>query len=153
MKNILKGCAAFFSVLFSLTVFANTALSPVGYWKTIDDVSGKAKAVLRIYESHGVLNGQVVKTFPVPGEKPHTLCTACSGSRHNQPILGMVVLEGLKPSKDYSAQWTGGQILDPLNGKIYRCTVTLMNKGQKLNVRGYIGISLFGRTQTWERVG
>jgi uncharacterized protein (DUF2147 family) len=142
------------SLLFLSTAYASpvSSNSPVGYWQTIDDVTGKPKSILHIYQSGNVLYGEVTKIFPKPGADQHELCTACAGEKHNQPIVGMVVLEGLKQSTSRASEWNGGKILDPSNGKTYHCYLTVMNKGQKLNVRGYIGVALFGRTQTWVRL-
>ncbi|VVC75852.1 hypothetical protein AQUSIP_11490 [Aquicella siphonis] len=150
---------ALFYALISLSLFMFAAVcpaasfnSPLGYWKTIDDVTGKPKSILKIYQSGGALYGQIVKIYPRPGYDQNELCTACKGYRHNQRIVGMVIMEGLRQNPNSPAEWSGGTILDPLNGKIYNCYITLISNGQKLNVRGYIGISLFGRTQTWIRV-
>ncbi len=123
--------------------------SPVGYWKTIDDVTGEQKSILKITEnSDHVLTGQVFKAFPSPGEEPHKICSECKDEKHNQPIVGMVILTGLKQDNE---QWDGGKILDPLNGKYYSCSARVMDGGKKLKVRGYIGFSLLGRSQDWIR--
>lgn len=124
------------------------AASPVGLWKTIDDVSGQPKSIVKISESSDhELNGKVIKLF----KDPSRLCTACEGENHNKPIVGLTVMHGLKPSKE-SGLWQDGQILDPKSGKIYHCTARLLEGGNRLQVRGYIGLPLFGRSQTWERV-
>jgi uncharacterized protein (DUF2147 family) len=123
--------------------------SPIGYWKTIDDVSGEPKSIVKItYSEAGTLSGSVVKLF----KEPHKVCEACEGEEHNKPIVGMVIMKQLVPSKDNSSEWANGQILDPKNGKIYNCLIKLTEDGQKLKVRGYIGFPLFGRSQTWEKV-
>lgn len=143
-----------FLMLLAVFIFPNVyaaVLSPIGYWKTIDDVTGKPKSILYIYQTGNALNGQVVKIFPRPGYDQNEVCTACKGARHNQRIVGMIVMEGLTQDANNPMEWGGGQILDPLNGKTYNCKVTLVDNGKHLNVRGFIGISLFGRTQTWER--
>jgi uncharacterized protein (DUF2147 family) len=132
--------------LISLNVIAEN--SPLGYWKTIDDVTGKTQSIIKIFAAeNNTLSGALVKTFPEPNEAPLTNCSACKGPRHNKPILGMTILTDLKPGKDN--QWTEGNILDPTTGNIYHCSVKPLENGQKLAVRGYIGIPLFGRTQTW----
>lgn len=152
MKKFMQSLLVLVSVLmFSISYAAVNYNSPLGYWKTIDDVTGKPKSILKIYQSGGSLYGQVVKIFPRPGYDENEVCSACKGSRHNQRIVGMVVMEGLKQDSKNPAVWSGGSIMDPLNGKTYRCMITLINGGQQLNVRGYIGVSLFGRTQTWIR--
>ena len=135
-----------------LAYAANSERSPLGYWKTIDDVTGETKSILHIYQANNALYGKVVKIFPKPGHDQNEVCSACKGNRHNQPILGMVIMEGLKQNAANTAEWSGGQIIDPTNGKIYRCLITLTNNGENLKVRGYIGMALFGRSQTWARV-
>lgn len=131
-------------------IYALTTSSPIGYWKTIDDVTGQAKSIIQIYAtSDQTLSGKVVQIFPKPGEDQNKVCEACKGDKHNQKIVGMVILEGMKLNGD---KWDGGHILDPKNGKTYRCTFKLIKNGANLEVRGYIGVSVFGRSQVWERV-
>ena len=142
------------TLISSFIFFTNVlAASPVGYWKTIDDVTGKQKSIIHITEnSQHELTGQIVKIYPRPGYDENEVCTACNGSKHNQRIVGMYILEGLKPTSDVNV-WSGGEILDPLSGKIYRCKITLDPSNTSLVIRGYIGIPLFGRSQNWYRVG
>lgn len=136
--------------LLALLIFLSVnaaAASPVGLWKTIDDISNEPKSIISISESPShQLSGKVIKLFA----DPTRLCTACEGKSHNKPIVGLTVMEGLKPAKDKNL-WENGQILDPKTGKIYHCTARLIDGGKKLQVRGYIGLPLFGRSQTWER--
>lgn len=122
--------------------------SPVGLWKTIDDNSGQPRGLIRIREFHGRLEGIVEKGFPKPGENQPPKCDKCDGARHNQPILGMTILWGLTKQGD---EYQGGEILDPESGKIYRAKMKLIDNGKKLEVRGFIGVSLFGRSQIWLR--
>ena len=122
--------------------------SPVGDWQTIDDKTGAPRAVIAITaDRNGVLSGKVVKGL-VPGEPLGRRCTACTDERKDQPIVGMTVLSGMHREGD---GWEGGQILDPDNGKVYRCKMHLEQGGSVLVVRGFIGISLIGRSQTWVR--
>ena len=123
--------------------------SPVGLWKTIDDKTGKERSVVRIAENNGVFEGKVEKIFDQPDDDPSHLCKKCEGERKDKPIIGMTFLWGLKKDGD---QYGGGEILDPKNGKIYRAKMQLTEGGRKLEVRGYIGLSLFGRSQTWLRL-
>jgi uncharacterized protein (DUF2147 family) len=139
--------------LATLTVlFATSALaqeqSPVGRWTTIDDETKKPKSVIAIYEENGKLFGKIEKLFQEPNEEPNPVCDKCEGALKNQPILGMVILKDLKKDDD---EWTGGTILDPGNGKTYKCKIAVEGGGKKLKVRGYIGLSLIGRTQHWVR--
>lgn len=138
--------------LFAITAYAVPAASPIGYWKTIDDVTGQPKSILKIAQSDGVLYGQIIKIFPKPGKDQNETCDACRGDKHNQKIVGMVIMTGLTQDKSNPNIWNGGRILDPQNGKTYRCYVQATDNAQRLQVRGYIGISLFGRSQTWQRV-
>lgn len=124
--------------------------SPVGFWKTIDDVTGKPKSIIQISEDENhQLIGTVIRIFPSPGKDENEVCAECKGSKHNQKIVGMEVLSGLKRGE---TNWDGGQILDPENGKTYSCMLRTENNGLKLNVHGYIGMPLLGRSQVWERV-
>ena len=122
--------------------------SPAGVWRTIDDKTKKERSIIRITEENGELKGTVEKLFDQPGDDPAHLCKECKDERKDKPIIGMTILWGLK--KDGNS-WTGGEILDPHNGKIYSCKITPSEDGKSLNVRGFIGISLLGRTQTWLR--
>jgi uncharacterized protein (DUF2147 family) len=122
--------------------------SPVGLWKSIDDNTGKAKSLIRISESDGQLNGTVEKLFRAPGEEQNPKCDKCSDARKDQPIIGMTILSGLKKNGN---EYSGGEILDPANGKLYKSNLSVVDNGKKLQVRGYIGAPLFGRTQVWVR--
>lgn len=122
--------------------------SPIGIWKTIDDATGKPKSLIRISESNGELRGRIEKLFREAGEEANPKCDKCEGTLKDQPILGMTILTGMK--KDGS-EYNGGQILDPGNGKVYRSKMSLADDGKKLDVRGYIGVPMLGRTQTWVR--
>lgn len=151
MKILLQ--AFLMAFLFCMACWANLkGPSPVGYWKTIDDQTGKPKSILQLYQSDNILYGQVIKIFPGPGHTPDELCSACLDDKHNQPIVGMVIAKGLKQDNRNPLLWEGGSILDPASGKTYRCYLNLARDGQKLKIRGYIGIALLGRTQTWLRV-
>ncbi|MBP9722038.1 MAG: DUF2147 domain-containing protein [Gammaproteobacteria bacterium] len=133
-------------------IYANPSNSPLGYWRTIDDVTNEPKSIILLEGNDNQITGKVVKILKLdnPSENPETkVCDKCKGKRHNKPIKGMVILWGV--SKEGDNEWGGGEILDPKTGKTYSVTLELDNNGKSLNVRGYIGISLLGRTQTWER--
>ncbi|WP_317203514.1 DUF2147 domain-containing protein [Janthinobacterium sp.] len=133
--------------LSSAAVWADDA-SPVGLWKNIDDVSGKPKALIRITESNGVLQGKLEKLFRAPEQDQNPKCDKCEGANKDQPILGLMFMWGLKKDGD---EYNGGEILDPDNGKVYRSKMVLVEGGKKLKVRGYIGMPMLGRSQTWLR--
>ena len=122
--------------------------SPVGTWLTIDDKTKKERSVIQITENNGQLTGVVEQLFDKPDDDPAHLCKECKGDRKDKPIIGMTILWGMKKDGE---NWSGGEILDPKNGKIYRCKMTLSPDGKSLTVRGFIGISLIGRSQTWLR--
>ena len=141
--------------LFSITALADTVdasnNSPVGYWKTVDDVTGRVRSIIQIYEaSDHQLYGKITQTFPTPGVAPLESCHNCDGERRNHPILGLVIMTGLKLSDD-KKEWRDGEILDPSNGKLYKCNIKVLADNDQLHVRGYIGFPLLGRTQTWLR--
>ena len=116
--------------------------SPIGSWATIDDETGEAKSVVRIYEVDGMLYGRVDKLLLKPG----AICTACEGDDKDKPIEGMVIMWGM--SQD-DGVWSGGKIFDPEKAKTYRCKIWIEKEGAQLKVRGYLGP--FYRTQTWIR--
>jgi uncharacterized protein (DUF2147 family) len=117
--------------------------TPVGRWTTIDDNTHKPSSVVRIWEEGGKLQGSVERLID---EDPAKLCTKCDGDRKDKPIVGMLILWDMARDGD---EWSGGRILDPDNGSTYKCSMELAEGGAKLKVRGYIGFSLLGRTQTW----
>jgi len=123
--------------------------SPIGTWRTIDDDTHQPRALVRIEDHDGTLSGHIVQLFREPGEDPHPLCVDCPGERRNQPVLGMTILWNFHQDGD---SWTGGEVLDPEEGHIYRANLRLRDGGTRLDVHGYIGISLLGRSQLWERV-
>ncbi len=123
--------------------------TPIGLWKTVDDNTGKAKSLIRIWKKKGVIYGTVVKLINPPVGEENPLCDKCKGSLHNKPVVGMTIMTGLKKQGD---EWRGGKILDPESGNVYRVKIKLENNGKKLMVRGFMGISLLGRTQHWIRV-
>ena len=135
------------AVLTSLAAWAQES-SPVGLWKNIDDKTGKPKALIRITEGNGELKGAIEKLFREAGEEQNPICKKCEGALKDQPIIGMTILSGMKHDGD---EFNGGKILDPVNGKLYKSRMTLAEGGKKLNVRGYIGTPMLGRTQVWVR--
>jgi uncharacterized protein (DUF2147 family) len=135
------------AALMSSGAWADNA-SPVGLSRNVDDVSGKPRALIRITESNGTLQGKIEKVFPTSSEDRNPKCEKCEGALKNAPVIGLPILSGLKKE---GAEYTGGRILDPDNGKVYSSKIQLTNGGKKLNVRGYIGVSMLGRSQIWER--
>jgi uncharacterized protein (DUF2147 family) len=146
MKHLFRLGLATGLLFGSAAVYAATD-SPVGTWKTIDDATGKPKSIVQITEQNGELQGKVLQVLQSE-EGPHPLCAKCDGERKNQPVEGMTIMWGVSRDDDV---WDGGKILDPHNGKTYKVKLTLMDGGQKLDVHGYIGFAMLGRSQVWER--
>ncbi len=124
---------------------------PAGEWHTFGDGGGKPRAVIRITAAGGVYTGRIVRSL-VPGEDPDKICSKCTDERRDKRLNGMAFLTGMRKVEDgQSGEYSGGEILDPDTGNIYRSAMTLSADGRRLTVRGYIGIPLFGRTQEWLR--
>ncbi|MCE9601190.1 MAG: DUF2147 domain-containing protein [Gemmatimonadetes bacterium] len=121
--------------------------SPAGTWHTINDVDGRPRGIITLRVTDGVLTGTIAGTL-VQGEPPGKVCDKCTDERRGRPLMGMEILRGLRWDGD---AWTGGEILDPDTGRTYRATIRLSDDGRALSLRGYIGISLLGRTQRWIR--
>ena len=148
MGSNVKACLLAAALALSSAAAWADDTSPVGLWKNIDDVSGKPKALIRITESNGVLQGKLEKLFRAPEQDQNPVCDKCEGVNKDKPILGLMFMWGLKKDGD---EYNGGEILDPDNGKVYRSKMQLVDGGKKLKVRGYIGMPMLGRSQTWLR--
>jgi uncharacterized protein (DUF2147 family) len=136
----------FFVIVVSCMLSSGIALSadsPVGMWKTVDDKSGKVMSEVQVYEQGGKLFGKITAlTDPNDKQGKPRICKDCKGADKDKPIVGLVILKDLSPSKD---RYKGGTILDPEDGKVYKAELWM--EDGKLKVRGYL--SLFYKTQTW----
>jgi uncharacterized protein (DUF2147 family) len=142
MKNVLF--IGIFLVQFASSVFGQS--SALGMWKSVDDKTGEAKSNVEIYERNGKVYGKIAKILT---DKPDAKCTECKGEKHNQPVLGLVIIEGLVKE---GGVWKDGTILDPEDGKTYGCSIWLAEGDpNQLKVRGKHWTGLY-RTQTWYRV-
>ena len=147
MRTALRSALIVFAMLLATAAYAAND-TPVGTWTQVDDATGKPKSIIEITQQpDGTLQG-VVKQVLFSDQGLHPICDKCDGDRHNKPVDGMVIMWGVKNDGDV---WDGGQILDPKTGKVYKVKLTLTDGGLKLDVHGYIGISLFGRSQVWVR--
>jgi uncharacterized protein (DUF2147 family) len=126
---------------------AKAETSPTGLWKTFDDRTHQARGTVRIYEENGMFFGRIETSFNP--EEVTALCDKCAGNRKDAPVIGLVILRGMSK---HGSEYEGGDILDPETGSVYRCRFTLSGDGEHLLVRGYLGFSIFGRTQTWIRM-
>jgi len=121
------------------------AQSIFGKWKTIDPVTGNDESIIEVYKKDGKAYAKVIAIIN-EADRDKT-CINCKGKNKNKPILGLDILDGLRENGD---EWSGGKILDPKNGKYYKCYIKLTEENT-LKLRGYIGISLLGRTEYWYR--
>ena len=144
MKNVITAW-----LLAAAAGVAMAQATPAGLWKTIDDETKAEKSLVRITESGGVFTGKVDKILT---ERTDGKCVECTDERKDKPIQGMTILRDIKPDGDDKGTWVGGDILDPNDGKVYKVRIKTADSGKKLEVRGYIGTPLLGRTQTWLRV-
>lgn len=155
IKSFLLGL---FFILFSSFAFAtevsNTAnvknsYSVAGYWQTIDGKTKKPSSIIQISQNGQFYEGKVVKTYSVTGANKTSVCTLCKGNRKDKPIIGLLIIKNMvcKPGS-----CSKGTILDPRDGKIYHATMKVVNNGQQLRVRGYVGVPLFGKSVIWNRV-
>ncbi|CAM4439141.1 DUF2147 domain-containing protein [Acinetobacter dispersus] len=140
------------SVLFLITLSHVAFAQDIsGIWQSVDDVTGAPKGQVEIsQESDGSYTGKIIKITPRTGYTPKELCTGCPAPYTNKPILGLNVITKLKHKKDLT--YTGGKILDPNSGRVYSLTAKLSTNGQRLHLRGYVGVSVLGRSQIWIRV-
>jgi uncharacterized protein (DUF2147 family) len=143
MKKI-KLLFAFLLIVSYLPGFA--ADSPVGDWLITDNELGDKRAVIHFTEHNGILNGTIAKIYRRPDDTG--VCSTCPGHFKDKPVVGLQIVWDLK--EESPGTWSGGYVLDAKKGKIYRVKMTV--KGDKLYLRGYVGVSLLGRTEVWTRV-
>ena len=139
MKNLIY-------ISFIFISLNSNAQSVFGKWKTIDDKTGEAKSIVEIFENSGKVYGKVIEIMDA--SKSNRKCDKCTGTDKDKPVLGLIIIKGLSKDGD---EYNGGKIIDPESGKIYKSFIKLIGK-DKLEVRGYIGFALIGRSQTWIRV-
>ncbi len=137
-----------FGLALNCCIASAAETSPVGSWITIDDKTQAPSALVEIAQKDDALYGRITKLFRNPSGVEYPVCKECTGERKDQPIIGMEILWNLHRDGD---EWVGGEILDPEEGKTYRCKIHLTDDGTTLEVRGFIGFSLLGRTQIWTR--
>ena len=136
--------------LFAAAGTAFAQATPVGVWKTIDDKTKTERAQIRITENGGVMRG-VIEKLLAPDAKQDGVCDKCEDDRKGKPMIGLEVVRGVKKAEGENL-WDGGTILDAAEGKVYKVRMQPADGGKKLEVRGYVGMPMLGRTQTWIRV-
>lgn len=137
----------FIAALMTETAYAQDL---TGIWQSIDDKTGSPKALIEITKAeNGSFTGKIIKVTPRPGYTPKTMCVNCPAPYTNKPLVGLEVIHGLKHVENNN--YADGRILDPLTGKMYSLKGRLASNNKRLTLRGYVGISAIGRTQTWIR--
>jgi uncharacterized protein (DUF2147 family) len=139
-------CLLLFAGMQAAALYAADLNSPIGRWKTFDDKTGHARGIVRIYEQDGKFFGRLEQSFTAGADT--RVCSVCTDDRKNQPIIGLMIIRNVKLE---NGEYGGGDILDPDTGSVYHCKFHLEQGGARLVVRGFIGFSLLGRSQTWQR--
>ena len=140
------------AALLSLIAAANavgTQPTATGLWQATDDETGQPTGWFLIRDHDGVYDGIIAKMFLQPGQDPNVTCARCRDDRQNKPWLGLEIIRGMRQQ---GLKYEDGNILDPRDGNVYSAMMTLTPDGKTLVVRGYLGISLFGRDQYWTRL-
>jgi uncharacterized protein (DUF2147 family) len=146
MRSIFLFIATFLAAANISVHAADSTSSPIGLWKTIDDKTGKPQGIVRVYEQEGRYFARI-ESGASPSDADRK-CTACKDERKDQSLIGLVLMRNVKFQ---NGEFTGGDILDQNTGDVYRCNFKIEDNGNTLLVRGYLGISVFGRTQKWLR--
>jgi uncharacterized protein (DUF2147 family) len=151
--------SAAFGLLVLVSVLLQSAQPAVaadtgvfGYWKRIDDETGKAQSFFRLWEDKGKLVGKIIKVLPTKDKKAQEVCTECTGAQANKPVNGLLFLWGFSRDQSNASKWIDGTVLNPENGKTYHCEVELSEDGNTLNVYGYLKLLVkLGGTSKWQR--
>jgi uncharacterized protein (DUF2147 family) len=150
MRRRVLAIATIASLLVS-ALGASAEPTAAGLWEQVDEKTGNSESWFNIIEKDGVYTGTVVKMFQKPGDPPpeSLRCTKCEGAEKNAPVLGLALIKGMKRN---GLKYEGGTIMDPRDGTVYRALMNVSPDGKLLEVRGYLGIAIVGRSQMWNRL-
>jgi len=134
----------------ALSFVASPALAATitGTWQQVDDENNEIRSLVQITEQNSVFEGKIIKLFPHADETQAPICDQCSGNKKNAPYLGLKIIENIRKTAD---GYAGGIITDPESGTEYKLKLTPSDDGATLQIRGYIGLEMMGRTQVWLR--
>ena len=152
MNGIYKQCLEIVTALLCASIATSAFADPPtieGVWQQIDNGTGYVGGLISFKEKAGLWDGYIVKMYPKPGDPVDPVCSGCTDDRKDQPVLGLRLIQNAKRD---GLKYAGGTILDPRNGSQYSVQLTLSPDNQTLTVRGYVGLTLFGQSQTWKRL-
>jgi uncharacterized protein (DUF2147 family) len=157
MGSVVMGASLPKSIIIGALVLVGAMGLPVraaeptatGLWEQVDEKTGKPESWFKITERNGIYEGAFVKIFFKPGEDPNWVCDKCQGADKGRPVQTLTLIRGMRRN---GLSYEGGTIMDPRDGQVYRALMRLNPDGQTLEVRGYLGISLFGQSQIWHKL-
>jgi uncharacterized protein (DUF2147 family) len=147
-QSILRSASAILCLSFMTSAYADEP-TIAGVWQQIDPGSGVVGGLISFKEKRGLWEGDIVKMYPKPGDPVNPVCSRCTDDRKDQPVLGLRLIQDAKQD---GFIYEGGTILDPRNGSQYSVELALSPDNETLTVRGYLGLKLFGQSQTWKRL-